>query len=259
MIRMYDRTMNSRDYERYFDGGGFINFGYWDANVKSQHEACVALVDRLVDRIAGKSGRILDVACGPGGSTRRLMHTYAPENISAINISKNQLAAAGLRAPGCTFILMDAVRLAFQDNSFDAVMCVEAAANFNTRDRFFREALRVLKPGGSLVLADPLFREFIKPVAEYVHLPLANFLPSTEAYGKSLIEAGFSDVLVEDVTEACVGGFCKHLVSWPRSERREGRMSFRKSVAASLFSTAIAAYFSSVCKSYVFASARKPA
>jgi MPBQ/MSBQ methyltransferase len=68
---------------------------------------------------------------------------------------------------------MDAAQLAFPDNRFDAVMCVEAAFHFNTRGRFLREALRVLKPGGSLVLTDMLFRGFLKPIGDFEQVPPA--------------------------------------------------------------------------------------
>ena len=169
MIRLYDRALASPNYRRYYEDSGFYNFGYWDGGAKSQREASEALVDELVGRISNKTGRILDVACGPGASTRQLLRTYAPENVIAINISENQLAAARERAPGCAFLLMDAAQLGFAEEQFDAVMCIEAAFHFNTRDRFLREVLRVLKPGGTLVLTDMLFRSFLKPVGDFGH------------------------------------------------------------------------------------------
>jgi cyclopropane fatty-acyl-phospholipid synthase-like methyltransferase len=70
MIRMYDRAMVSSGYRQYYEDSGFYNFGYWETHAKSQREASEALVDQLVDRIANKGGRILDVACGPGASRR---------------------------------------------------------------------------------------------------------------------------------------------------------------------------------------------
>ena len=133
MTRMYDRALVSRDYQHYFEDSGFYNFGYWDGRAKTQREASEALIDELTGRIERKGGRILDVACGPGATTRHLMRSYDPANITAINISEAQLAAASKRAPGCTFLRMDATRLAFPDEHFDAVMCVEAAFHFNTR------------------------------------------------------------------------------------------------------------------------------
>src|SRR5262249_23353750 len=82
--------------------------------------------------------------------------TYAPEMITGINISDAQIADARARAPSCTFQVMNATELDFPDNHFDAVICIEAACHFDTRDKFLKEAHRVLKPGGSLALSDQL-------------------------------------------------------------------------------------------------------
>jgi SAM-dependent methyltransferase len=259
MIRMYDRALVSSNYRRYFEDSGFYNFGYWDGGARSQREASEALVDELVGRISNKTGRILDVACGPGASTRRLLRTYAPENVIAINISEIQLAAARERAPRCAILLMDAAQLAFAAEQFDAVICVEAAFHFNTRDRFLREALRVLKPGGSLVLTDMLFRSFLKPIGDFGQVPPANFVQDIADYGARLQAAGFESVKVEDATECCLAGFQRHLARWPASERRRGRMTLGPSLLMSVLSAGIAQYFGITCKAYLIASARKPA
>jgi SAM-dependent methyltransferase len=94
---------------------------------RSHREASDALVDQMVARIANKTGSILDVACGLGGTTKRLTHTYPPEMITGINISEAQIADARALAPGCTFQVMNATKLGFPDNHFDAVICIESA------------------------------------------------------------------------------------------------------------------------------------
>ena len=258
MIRMYDRALISANYRRYFEDSGFYNFGYWDGGAKSQREASEALVDELVGRISNRAGRILDVACGPGASTQRLLRYYAPDRVTGINISEIQLGAARERAPGCSFLLMDAAQLAFAGDQFDAVMCVEAAFHFNTRERFFHEVLRVLKPGGSLVLTDMLFRGFLKPIGDFGQVPPANFVQNITEYRTTLEAAGFENVEVEDTTERCLTGFRRHLARWPAAERRRGRMTFGQSLLMSVLSAGIARYFRITCKAYLMASARKP-
>src|SRR5437016_928347 len=106
MIQIYDSLMLNSVYRQYYEDSGFYNFGYWDTQTKSQHEASEALVGQLVDRIANKGGCILDVACGPGATTSQLLRSYSPERITAINIGKAQIAAARKRAPSCLFALM---------------------------------------------------------------------------------------------------------------------------------------------------------
>jgi cyclopropane fatty-acyl-phospholipid synthase-like methyltransferase len=113
MIRMYDRAMVSGDYRQFYEDSGFYNFGYWDAHATSQREASEALVDQLVDRIATKGGRILDVACGPGATTKRLMRSYArhdhrhqhfrgrspkPASVPRLHVSPHGRDAAGFPA-----------------------------------------------------------------------------------------------------------------------------------------------------------------
>jgi MPBQ/MSBQ methyltransferase len=259
MIRLYDRALASEDYRSFYEDSGFYNFGYWENGAKTQREASEALIDRLVSRIGRDGGRILDVACGPGASTKHLTRSYAPEKITAINISEAQLNAARQRAPGCDFLLMDAAKLEFADAEFDAVICVEAAFHFDTRDTFLRETFRVLKPGGSIVLTDMLFRAFMKPLAEIGQVPLSNFVPNIAAYEERLKATGFEGVAVEDATESCMGGFRRHLSKWPAAEHRRGNMPAGKAFLASLIATSISQYFAAVCKTYLIASARKPA
>jgi hypothetical protein len=82
MIDIYDRTMVGRYQRRYYEDSGFFNFGYWDGQAMSQREASAALVDRLIARIPRRAGRILDVACGLGASSERVMRSYAPDMIT---------------------------------------------------------------------------------------------------------------------------------------------------------------------------------
>ncbi|RUX49650.1 SAM-dependent methyltransferase [Mesorhizobium sp. M4A.F.Ca.ET.050.02.1.1] len=258
MVRIYDRVMKSSKQRRYYGGSGFYNFGYWATGAASQREASEALVDTLLARLPDKGGRILDVACGLGASTRRLLASYPPEAVTAINISAAQVATARQNAPGATVLQMDAAKLAFPDASFDAVICVEAAFHFDTRAAFLAEALRVLKPGGALVLSDILFRGFTAPVADRLGVPKANLVPDIASY-RALFEAvGFQDVRVEDRTDDCLGGFRRSLVAWPASERGKGAMSLKSSLGTALVCRLIAGYFGAVSKAYLLVSARKP-
>lgn len=257
MIRVYDNAM-VRHRRGYYQDSGFFNFGYWAGSPGSQREASEALVDELLSRIAVKGGRILDVACGVGATTLRIADVYPPEMITAINISEAQIAEAQKRVPGCTFLRMDATRLEFPDNYFDAIVCVEAAFHFDTRDAFFREALRVLKPGGTLAVSDILVRRIALPIAALTHVPRANFVSGVGAYRRRLEAAGFVSVAVDDATDICLGRFRRNLAGWPAAQRRAGRLKFGKALRRSLVAHAISGYFGVTCGGYVLAAARKP-
>ena len=150
-------------------------------------EAADNLVDRLIEKVSEKAGQVLDVACGAGGTTRRLAQRFGASNVTAINISSYQLERTSKAAPGVNTLLMSATNLSFAPASFDAIVCVEAAFHFDTREQFFRQAYRVLKPGGHLVLSDVLLAADVP--ASYP-VPVANLI-SASTYKSQLFAHGF--------------------------------------------------------------------
>lgn len=211
------RDINAHYDHVFYDGGlsgllngdsDFRNLGYWDGVISSQNLACERLMDHLMDFIADKRGRILDVACGMGASTRRLIehYNYPAQDVWAINISDKQLASTRERAPGCHALRMSATALQFEDGFFDNLLCIEAAFHFETRQQFLQEALRVLKPGGRLVLSDILMTSAGR-MEQYSMYPSAgNHLESPEQYRALLEQSGFRNIVIEDVSKQVWGG-----------------------------------------------------
>lgn len=258
MIGAYDRLMASRRQRRYYGDSGFYNFGYWGEGATSQREASEALVDRLALAIPENAEQILDVACGMGASTSRLAGRYPAQALTGVNISEAQLGEARKRAPDSTFLRMDATRIEFPDEHFDAVICVEAAFHFDTRDTFLREAWRVLKRGGTLTLSDILARRGAGPLAPLTHVPKANLIHDVAEYRRRMMAAGFTAVTIDDRTDDCLGRFRRNLTRWPRAERAAGRMDFAQMIAASGACWLLSGYLGATTKAYLLVSGRKP-
>ena len=99
---------------------------------------------------------LLDVGCGIGGSARVLAKDYGFD-VTAVTISPQQVERATQLTPvglSAKFLVDDAMALSFPDNSFDVVWSLEAGPHMPDKAIFARELLRVLKPGGKLVVGD---------------------------------------------------------------------------------------------------------
>ena len=100
--------------------------------------------------------KVLDVGCGIGGSARILAQDYGLD-VLGISISPAQVARATALTPdglNCRFAVMDALDLQLSDQSFDGVWSVEAGPHMPNKQQYADELLRVLKPGGTLAVAD---------------------------------------------------------------------------------------------------------
>ncbi|MGY6529385.1 MAG: methyltransferase domain-containing protein [Cyanobacterium sp.] len=100
--------------------------------------------------------KVLDVGCGIGGSTRILAKSYGFD-ATGITISPKQVQRATELTPegvSAKFQVDNALNLSFPDNSFDVVWSIEAGPHMPDKAKYAQEMMRVLKPGGTLVVAD---------------------------------------------------------------------------------------------------------
>jgi SAM-dependent methyltransferase len=256
MLKWYDKAMLNPVQATYFGGSDFYNLGYWAPDCESQAEASAALVEKLLSFIPDKRGNILDVGCGLGATTRTLLEYYDPKDIVAINISEVQLNRARQNAPGVDFRFMDAANLDFPDNHFDNIICVDASYHFVTRERFLREALRVLKPGGRLVESDVLFTPRATTI-EYLNLPTANYVATPDEFRDILLGIGFAEANVHDAKRECLDPFIKNHLVWPGKARKAGKLPFGGYLLARFFAPSIARNWKRLADGYVLIEARK--
>jgi microcystin synthetase protein McyJ len=137
---------------------GWLNLGLWEGDGGDPSEAPIA-VRRLVERIAGPlpaGGDVLDVGNGLATQDPVIAEVAKPRSLTPVNITWSQLEAGRerLREAGAHAVCADACVLPFADASFDGVISVEAAFHFSSRERFLREAFRILRPGGVLTISD---------------------------------------------------------------------------------------------------------
>lgn len=258
MFRWYERAMTSSYSTALWGNSGFFNLGYWTPETRSQREASENLVEKLVGFLPDRRGRLLDVACGLGASTRYLLKYYAPRDLVGINLSEGQLAIARQNAPECTFLYMDAANLEFEDCSFENVMCIEAAFHFRTRDRFLREALRVLKPGGRLVLSDILYHQKAHALGSR-SLPRENYIADPDEYGRHLEAAGFARYQVFDTTEESWQASSDNQVRFPQQQWDAGGLTRGQYLWRSLLARLYKAASSWYVRYYLLAWAEKAA
>ncbi|MGD9619467.1 MAG: phthiotriol/phenolphthiotriol dimycocerosates methyltransferase [Mycolicibacterium sp.] len=104
--------------------------------------------------LAGK--RVLEVSCGHGGAASYFTRTMKPASYTGLDFNPDGIAFCKKRhqLPGLDFVHGDAENLPFPDESFDAVINLEASHNYLQFSRFLSEVARVLVPGGRFQYAD---------------------------------------------------------------------------------------------------------
>ena len=199
----------------------WLNLGYWK-EARTYPDACVAMVELLGTRAGLQPGdEVLDVGVGFAEQDFVLLDRFKLSRVTGIDITpvhiekgRERVAKRGLQ-DHIDLRLGSATAMEFPDATFDRVLALECAFHFDTREQFLREAFRVLKPGGSIAIADMLpvpGKKTSRATAfarKYGHVPEAN-LYDREEYPRRLSAAGFGDVRVESIRQDVFPGMAKY-------------------------------------------------
>lgn len=137
-----------------------LHAGYWDQTTLTLHDALVRENEILAEIAKIKpTDHVLDAGCGIGGSSIYLAEKYQCQ-VTGITISTKQVETATTLAkqrhssPCPQFFVMDFTKTTFPDKSFDVIWGIESICHAQDKEAFIKEASRLLKPGGRLVIAD---------------------------------------------------------------------------------------------------------
>ena len=131
---------------------------------------------------AGEAPRVLDVACGTGDFSMAIAKAVKKGEVIGVDISKEMLEVMRQKVLKDKLESMisqevgDGEALRFPEGSFDRVVNAFGIRNFENREKGLREALRVLKPGGRLVILE-LSRPQNKIIRWFYDLYFLHILP----------------------------------------------------------------------------------
>lgn len=202
--------------------GEHMHHGYYGPTgkeKKDRRQAQIELIEELLYWAGVEQAKqILDVGCGIGGSSLYLAQKF---NACAVGITLSPVQAsrateraqeAGL-ASEVQFQVADALDVPFADDTFDFVWSMESGEHMPDKEKFLQECYRVLKPGGTFLMATWCHRPITPATGELTAdekqhlaeiyrvycLPYVISLPEYEAIAHRLT---FQNIITADWSDA---------------------------------------------------------
>jgi tocopherol O-methyltransferase len=224
----YDRTEIS--YRRVWDlkNSLALHYGHWDESTSNFGQA-LTRQNAFMAELAGitEIDQVLDAGCGVGGSSVHLARDTGCR-ATGITLSAKQVESARRNArrfgveARTAFKKMDYLSTDFEDESFSVVWGIESVCHASDKASFLREAFRLLKPGGRLVIADAyLTRETYNSKEQQLMDAWLNgwaveSIQSVEYFEEHSKKAGFKDCSFTNTTSNVQASAWRlYLISFP--------------------------------------------
>lgn len=188
-----------------------IHYGYWDEKVKSFRQSLLRMNEVMMEAAAVKKGdHVLDAGCGIGGSSIFLAK-HVGCKVTGITLSERQVQQAEQIAKEkgmhdlVDFKVMNYCNTDFPDNSFDVVWGCESICYADNKKQFVKEAYRLLKPGGRLVVADGFVTDFSNNnhpvIRHWLDGWQVNYLETPERFCHFMKATGFYPISYRDISK----------------------------------------------------------
>jgi cyclopropane fatty-acyl-phospholipid synthase-like methyltransferase len=154
-------TQCDRSYQHWGGESAYnLHYGYWAEGVGSHLGALEAMNRAMAERAGIQAGqRVLDAGCGVGGAAIWLARNLGVEvvgvTLTPLQVEKAiRFAEEAGVADRTRFLVADYCATGLLAGSFDAVWGLESVCYAADKEDFLREAARLLRPGGRLVVGD---------------------------------------------------------------------------------------------------------
>ena len=219
IINYYDECWLSRFRQGHNPQSLAMHMGFFENGTRDNDWAKMnmnAFITRQLALPPDSTCTILDAGCGIGGTCFYIGKNFPHAYLTGVNLSNEQIAFARQQCAEMnleermTFLVEDFATTSLADDTFNFIYTVESLCHAKDKLAFYKEAWRLLKPGGKLLILDYMYANH--PKDDHEEQLLQDFKNgwAVEEYLtdpiQELTRAGFTSIQADSLTNHVIPG-----------------------------------------------------